>query len=63
MAYRMQSSAPELIDLAGETKQTLAMYGAQPGKVILPLRPRGIGQYYAAHNRGRRNRRVRCFNS
>jgi hypothetical protein len=33
MAYRMQTSAPELIDLAGETKQTLDMYGAQPGKV------------------------------
>ena len=25
MAYRMQSSAPELMDLFGETKQTLAM--------------------------------------
>jgi hypothetical protein len=33
MAYRMQSSAPELIDVAGETKQTLQMYGAEPGKV------------------------------
>jgi hypothetical protein len=33
MAYRMQSSAPELIDLSGETKQTLAAYGAEPGKV------------------------------
>jgi hypothetical protein len=33
MAYRMQSSAPELIDLTGETKHTLDMYGAQPGKV------------------------------
>jgi hypothetical protein len=33
MAYRMQTSAPELIDLAGETRQTLQMYGAQPGKV------------------------------
>jgi hypothetical protein len=33
MAYRMQTSAPELIDLGGETKQTLEMYGAQPGKV------------------------------
>src|SRR3954454_7434560 len=33
MAYRMQTSAPELIDLAGETKETLGMYGAQPGKV------------------------------
>jgi hypothetical protein len=32
MAYRMQSSAPELIDISGETKQTLAMYGAEPGK-------------------------------
>jgi hypothetical protein len=32
MAYRMQSSAPELIDISGETKRTLAMYGAEPGK-------------------------------
>jgi hypothetical protein len=32
MAFRMQTSAPELIDLSGETKQTLAMYGAEPGK-------------------------------
>ena len=33
MAYRMQTSAPELIDLSQETKATLAMYGAEPGKV------------------------------
>jgi Protein of unknown function (DUF1501) len=33
MAYRMQSSAPELIDLSRETKETLALYGAEPGKV------------------------------
>src|SRR5438874_2716469 len=33
MAYRMQSSAPELIDLSGESKRTLDMYGAQPGKM------------------------------
>src|SRR5262245_49213925 len=33
MAYRMQTSAPELIDLSGETRQTLQMYGAQPGRV------------------------------
>lgn len=33
MAYRMQTSAPELIDLSGETKQTLDAYGAEPGKV------------------------------
>jgi hypothetical protein len=32
MAYRMQSSAPELMDLSGETKQTLTMYGAEPGQ-------------------------------
>src|SRR5262249_5387970 len=32
MAYRMQTSAPELMDLSKETKQTLAMYGAEPGK-------------------------------
>jgi hypothetical protein len=32
MAYRMQSSAPELIDLAREDKGTLELYGAQPGK-------------------------------
>ncbi|HJT31323.1 MAG TPA: DUF1501 domain-containing protein [Pirellulales bacterium] len=32
MAYRMQTSAPELMDLSGETAQTLAAYGAQPGK-------------------------------
>jgi uncharacterized protein (DUF1501 family) len=27
MAYRMQSSAPELMDIAGETPETLALYG------------------------------------
>lgn len=32
MAYRMQSSAPELMDLAQESKETLEMYGAEPGK-------------------------------
>ncbi|HEY2155239.1 MAG TPA: DUF1501 domain-containing protein [Isosphaeraceae bacterium] len=32
MAYRMQSSAPELIDLAGESRATLDLYGAEPGK-------------------------------
>jgi hypothetical protein len=32
MAYRMQTSAPELIDIAKEDKKTLAMYGAEPGK-------------------------------
>nr|MBA3440206.1 DUF1501 domain-containing protein [Pyrinomonadaceae bacterium] len=32
MAFRMQSSAPELMDLAKESKETLEMYGAEPGK-------------------------------
>jgi hypothetical protein len=32
MAYRMQTSAPELIDLAREDKKILEMYGAEPGK-------------------------------
>ena len=32
MAYRMQTSAPELIDVSGETRQTLDMYGAEPGR-------------------------------
>ena len=32
MAYRMQTSGPELIDFAKESKETLEMYGAEPGK-------------------------------
>ncbi len=32
MAYRMQTSAPELIDLSGESASTLQSYGAEPGK-------------------------------
>jgi hypothetical protein len=32
MAYRMQLSAPELMDLAGEPQHVLQLYGAQPGK-------------------------------
>ncbi len=32
MAYRMQTSAPELMDLTTEIKETLEMYGAEPGK-------------------------------
>lgn len=31
MAFRMQASVPELVDLAGESKETLEMYGAIPG--------------------------------
>jgi hypothetical protein len=32
MAFRMQASAPELMDLGQEPKHVLEMYGAQPGK-------------------------------
>ena len=31
LAFRMQVTAPEAMDIAGETKQTLESYGAQPG--------------------------------
>jgi uncharacterized protein (DUF1501 family) len=31
MAYRMQSRAPELMDLSGESAATLELYGAKPG--------------------------------
>ena len=31
MAFRMQASVPELVDLSGESHKTLAMYGATPG--------------------------------
>jgi hypothetical protein len=32
MAFRMQASAPELMDLGREPKHVLEMYGAEPGK-------------------------------
>jgi hypothetical protein len=32
MAFRMQSSAPELMDVSKEKPETLAMYGVEPGK-------------------------------
>jgi hypothetical protein len=32
MAYRMQTAAPELMDLSKETKETLDLYGVQQGK-------------------------------
>ena len=31
MAYRMQTSGPELIDFRNEAKETLELYGAEPG--------------------------------
>lgn len=32
MAYRMQSSAPELVDVSKESPETLKLYGVEPGK-------------------------------
>jgi hypothetical protein len=32
MAFRLQTSAPELTDLRSESKETLALYGAEPDK-------------------------------
>ena len=32
MAYRMQTSGPELVDLRGESQATLAMYGVDPAQ-------------------------------
>jgi uncharacterized protein (DUF1501 family) len=32
MAYRMQTSVPELMDLQDESAETLALYGAKPGQ-------------------------------
>ena len=32
LAYKMQTSAPDLMDLSGESRETLEMYGAEPGK-------------------------------
>lgn len=32
LAFRMQTSVPELMSIAGETKETLEMYGAKPGE-------------------------------
>jgi hypothetical protein len=32
MAFRMQSSAPELIDISGESAATLRLYGVEPGR-------------------------------
>jgi hypothetical protein len=32
LAYRMQGVAPEVMDISRESKETLALYGAEPGK-------------------------------
>jgi hypothetical protein len=48
LAFRMQSSAPELIDLAGETKKTLDEYGLNREEPeIKASRGGGKGQFHA----------------
>ena len=37
MAYRMQSSVPELMDISKETKETHEMYGTKPGQVSFAI--------------------------
>jgi hypothetical protein len=32
LAYKMQTSAPDLMDISRETRETLDLYGAEPGK-------------------------------
>jgi hypothetical protein len=50
LAFRMQSAAPELIDLSGETKQTLEMYGVGRPDVGKPGRGgRGVFHTFAAN--------------
>src|SRR5262249_41294515 len=48
LAFRMQSAAPELIDLRSETRQTLDMYGLdRPEPDIKAARGGGKGQFHA----------------
>ena len=35
LAFRMQTSVPQLADLSGETAETLALYGAKPGQATV----------------------------
>ena len=35
LAFRMQASVPQLADLSGETAETLALYGAEPGRATV----------------------------
>ena len=42
MAYRMQTSAPELMDLGSESKHTLKSYGVKPGGALCYHNPTPI---------------------
>lgn len=45
LAFRMQSAGPDLIDLAGETKATLQMYGLDREEPPIKSNRGGIGNY------------------
>jgi hypothetical protein len=47
LAFRMQASAPELIDLSGETRATLDMYGLDRKEPDVKSRGGGPGQFRA----------------
>src|SRR5262249_13890156 len=60
MAFRMQASAPELMDLSRETPETLALYGIKPGqpsfavncRLARRLMERGVGFVQLYHTNG-----------
>jgi len=35
MAFRMQASAPDVVDISKEPKSVLEMYGASPGQAVV----------------------------
>ena len=45
LAFRMQSAAPELMDLSGESQSVLALYGAERKDTLSPGRGGPAGQY------------------
>jgi hypothetical protein len=48
LAFRMQTAAPEFMDLSGESDETLAMYGVDRGEpAVKATRAGGPGQYAA----------------
>jgi hypothetical protein len=48
LAFRMQSAAPQLLDLSGETKQTIDMYGLDRSEpAITAARGGGKGEFHA----------------
>ncbi len=45
LAFRMQTAAPELVDLSGETRQTLDMYGIDREEPPIKSNRGGVGLY------------------